>query len=86
MSYSDLDLDLRIDPECYLITDIEVEFGIRPNDDIYTADIPESFTVKASELNLNEAVIEYLENTIQFDTPDEPVFEIKEVSFKSAKL
>ena len=82
------------------ISDIDVTFGLRPNDDIYTANIPELLTVaiplptnfdqlsnttKLEYFNstvLKPIVLETLQDSIEFDTPDDPEFEVSDVDFE----
>lgn len=82
------------------ISDIDVSFGLRPNDDIYTATIPELLTIaiplptnfdqlsdttKLDYFNLTvlkPIVLETLQDSIEFDTPDDPEFEVSDVDFK----
>lgn len=82
------------------ISDIDVTFGLRPNEDIYTATIPELLTVaiplpsnfddltdiaKVKHFNftkLKPIVLAELQEAIEFDTPDDPEFEVSDVDFE----
>ena len=85
---------------CVEISDIDVTFGLRPNEDIYTATIPKllslvrllpsnfdqlSDTTKSEYVNafiLKPVVLAELQDVIEFDTPDDPEFEVSDVDFK----
>jgi hypothetical protein len=63
----------------YRIYDIELEFSVRPNDDIYKEsydkemeiDVPNY--VEDIDAYLHQYIIENIE--VEFDTPDEPYYE-----------
>ncbi len=72
---------------CY---NFEIEYSVRPNSDIYQELLPPEIIVdiparilnkEVTKADILEAVIDELEQEIQFDTPDEPEFEISAIDF-----
>lgn len=81
------------------VFDIEVEYEYRPNEDYYQALVPESFIIEqevednfeqllfVEQVDVLQAkVLETLEETIMFDTPDAPDFAISDVTFCFEKV
>lgn len=76
----------------YFVYDISLDFAVQPNDDIYTAyydrtmyvDVPDDITDEEEiEEYIREYVVESIE--VEFDTPDEPYYEVSYADFDFEK-
>lgn len=81
------------------VFDFDVQYGLRPNSDIYTETLPKSIELSVSVPDyfddlplpdqteiLKERVMLALEDRVLFDTPDEPEFEVVDVDFCFEKV
>jgi hypothetical protein len=81
-------------PRTFKVFDFTITYNYRPNTDIYQEILPKDTTITTivpdnfNSLSFDEQkailkslVIEGLEQSVLFDTPDEPEFEISDVDF-----
>lgn len=73
----------------FKVTDIHLDYSYCPNDDIYTDDYPKEMIVSVEDDSLygdelferiKHYIIENIE--VEFDTPDEPYYEVDDADFE----
>ena len=69
----------------YYVSDIDLDFDVRPNIDIYTATYQKEMVIDVPndiidvEEYIAQCIIEDIE--VEFDTPDEPYYEVSDANF-----
>ena len=74
----------------YYVSDIDLDFDVRPNSDIYTATYPKEMIVDVADdvFDVEEWIAQHIRENIEveFDTPDEPYYEVGDANFYFEKL
>ena len=74
----------------YLVGILDLDFNVRPTSDIYTATYPKEMIVDVPddiidvEDYIAQTIIEDIE--VEFDTPNEPYYEVSDANFYFEKL